>query len=103
MKLLDESCQDAGSPPVSQQVERRGGLQVPIRRVRGVSWPYERMVVGPACGTVSWSAQIADEGSTIIQHEFPDAVRHFYQRTGVDEDVLALSRRDLRHRRRQRL
>lgn len=37
--------------------------------------------------TVSWSAEIADGGPTIIQHEFPDAVRHFYQGTGVDEDV----------------
>ena len=37
--------------------------------------------------TVSWSAEVADGGLTTIQHEFPDAVQHFYQGEGVDEDV----------------
>lgn len=36
--------------------------------------------------TVSWPVEVAD-GPASVQHEFPDAVQHFYHAGGVDEDV----------------
>ena len=37
--------------------------------------------------TVSWSVEVADGGPTVVKHEFPDAVQHFYKGEGADEDV----------------